>query len=345
MREYHQLIENVLRNGQYKPNRTGVDTISSFAENYTIDLQCGFPLLTTKDLSGSRWESLVQEFLWYLSGESHIKNLREHTSIWDAWADENGHLETAYPRFWRRYPFPVGFGREHGEAWPGHGGHAEIHEHPNSWETGFDQIGHIIDQLRENPNSRRIVLNAWHPANAAVSKLPPCHVMTVFNVQGDRLNAHLTQRSADVALGVPFNIASYALLIHVLAQQAGLEVGTFAHTLVDAHIYCGKGLRGGWYGSGNVRRYLWDILSGYGDPVGFGGPLAAKEWLEEKAPEEEEGEEGHDHVPGLLEQLSRGTRERPVIDVADVHVDDLEREHIELKGYDPHPPIDFEVAV
>jgi len=333
MQEYLDLVSGVLTEGTHKPNRTGVDTIAAFSKHYEVDLQEGFPLLTTKDLSGFRWNSLVHEFLWYLSGEEHVRNLSEETSIWDAWADEEGRLDTAYGRFWRRYPIPAGEDRLDGESWPD-----ADHRWVNDDGT-LDQIASALDQLRENPRSRRIVVNAWHPANAAVSTLPPCHYTFVFNVQGDRLNVHLTQRSGDVALGVPFNVAAYSLLAHAVAGRTGFEVGSFGHTIVDAHVYCGSGARGEWYAD-NLGT-LQSRLAGVDDPEEY---REVREWLESTAPPEAEGEKRHDHVPGLLEQLSREPTERPAIEVADKPLDDLAYDDIELRGYDPAPGIEFAVA-
>ncbi len=217
MREYLDLVERVLSKGILKHNRTGVDTISCFAEHYTIDLSEGFPLLTTKKM---QIKSLLYEVLWYLSGEDHIRNLRTKTKIWDAWADEKGNLDTAYGRYWRRFPS------------------AEINPATGAYEVReVDQIGEVIKILRTNPNSRRMVISAWEPGNAFRSKLPPCHYTFAFNVQGKKLNCHLTQRSGDIALGIPFNIAAYSLLTQAIAQEVGMEIGYFSHTIVDAHIY------------------------------------------------------------------------------------------------------------
>ncbi|WP_256391206.1 thymidylate synthase [Natronoarchaeum rubrum] len=328
MQEYLDLVDSVLTEGAYKPNRTGVDTVSAFSRHYEVDLREGFPLLTTKQMDGYRWNSLIHEFLWYLSGEEHIRSLREETGIWDAWADDEGRLDTAYGRFWRRFPYPEE-GLD-GETWPD-----EDHRWVNEDERTFDQIQYALDQLRENPRSRRIVVNAWHPANAAVSTLPPCHYSFVFNVQGDRLNVHLTQRSGDVALGVPFNIAAYSLLATAIAQRTGFEVGKFAHTVVDSHIYCGKGDRGAWYEENlsALKERLAAVESDeeYRD---------VKSWLEATAPEGE----GYDHVPGLLEQLAREPLDRPEIHVADKPLDELAYEDVELRDYDSHPGISFKVA-
>ena len=331
MQQYLDLVADTLAGGSHKPNRTGVDTIASFSQQYTVDLQEGFPLLTTKDLSGFRWNSLIHEFKWYLSGEEHIRNLREETGIWDAWADEQGRLDTAYGRFWRRFPVPEE-GLD-GEAWP-----ADDHRWRNDDGT-FDQIQYVVDTLRESPNSRRLVVSAWHPANAAVSTLPPCHYTFVFNVQGDQLNCHLTQRSGDIALGVPFNIAAYALLTHAVAQETDFEVGEFGHTVVDAHVYCGEGDRGDWYAD-NLDR-LQDRLADVDDREEY---TTVREWLEAEAPDEADDSEGYDHVPGLLTQLSREPRSRPAIEIADKPLDELVFDDIELLDYDPAPGISFAVA-
>jgi len=331
MRQYLELVTDVLEAGSHKPNRTGVDTISAFSRHYAVDLDHGFPLLTTKDLSGARWNSLLHEFVWYLSGDEHIRELREETGIWDAWADEQGHLDTAYGRFWRRFPVPDrGLP---GESWPD-----DEHRWTND-EGTFDQIAYALDQLRENPASRRIVVSAWHPANAAVSTLPPCHYTFVLNVQGDELNVHLTQRSGDIALGIPFNIAAYSLLAIAMAQRTGFEPGTFAHTVVDAHVYCGAGDRGAWYAD-NLDA-VQSRVAAVDDPEEYRDVRA---WLESAAPPEPDGHERDDHVPGLLEQCAREPRTRPEIDVADVPLDDLSVDDIELSGYDPAPGIRFGVA-
>ena len=216
MKEYLDLIRLVLEQGTLKHSRTGVDTISYFGAHYRVDLSKGFPLLTTKEVN---WPAVLRELLWYLSGEDHIRNLRQHTKIWDAWADENGNLETAYGRYWRRFP----------HAYQDKKGQWQVRE--------VDQIQYVLDTLRKEPTSRRMVVTAWEPGNATTSKLPPCHYSFVFNVQGDKLSCHLTQRSGDLALGIPFNLAAYAALTQMIAQEVGLQIGWFSHTIVDAHVY------------------------------------------------------------------------------------------------------------
>ncbi|WP_136603371.1 thymidylate synthase [Salinigranum halophilum] len=332
MQQYLDLVDDVLASGTYKPNRTGVDTIAGFSTHYTVDLSEGFPLLTTKDLSGFRWNSLVHEVLWYLSGEEHIRSLREETGIWDAWADEEGRLDTAYGRFWRRFPVPDESQQLPGESWP---------DDAHRWvsEGAFDQIQYVLDTLEENPNSRRMVVNAWHPANAAVSTLPPCHYTFVFNVQGGKLNCHLTQRSGDIALGVPFNIAAYAMLAQAVAAQTGFELGQFGHTIVDAHVYCGTGQRGDWYAD-NLDR-LQSRLAAVGSKAEY---RDVREWLESAAPPEAADEERYDHVPGLLEQCSREPGPKPTLDIAEKPLDDLTFDDIVLSGYEPDAGIRFAVA-
>jgi thymidylate synthase len=182
-----------------------------------VDLSKGYPLLTTKRVN---FNAMLREVLWYLSGENHIRNLRQHTKIWDAWADENGNLDTAYGRYWRKFPS------------------AQINPATGAYVvTEIDQIGKVIDLLKTDPNSRRMVITAWEPGNALESKLPPCHYTFAFYVQGTRLSCHLTQRSGDIALGIPFNLAAYSLLTQILAQETNFEPGFFSHTIIDAHIY------------------------------------------------------------------------------------------------------------
>jgi thymidylate synthase len=216
MKEYLDLVKLVIENGTRKPSRTGIDTISYFGAFYRVDLSKGFPLLTTKKME---WKSLLHEVLWYLSGENHIRNLRQHTKIWNAWADEDGNLDTAYGYYWRHFPS------------------AQKDENGNWQVEEFDQIQYVIDELKRQPYSRRLVVSAWEPGNATKSKLPPCHYSYAFNVNDGKLNCHLTQRSGDIALGIPFNLAAYSLLTQIIAQETGLELGFFAHTIIDAHIY------------------------------------------------------------------------------------------------------------
>jgi len=346
MKQYHDLIRQTIANGTYKPNRTGVDTISNFSHHYSIDLKNGFPLITTKDLSGYRWNSLLHEIDWYLSGEEHIRNLKEETKIWNAWASEKGELDTAYGRFWRRYPIPNEINHLPGETWVNTTeGRWENNEDidPSRWINNqdtpkgrptFDQLQYVVDMLNENPHSRRLVINAWHPSNAAISTLPPCHFTYVLNVQGDKLNCHLTQRSGDIALGIPFNIAAYAILTKIIAMETGFEVGKFSHTIADAHIYCGSKQRGEFYG---------EELPTIKHKLNVEGAEGAIEYIKNNAPREPDDNE--DHLPGLLMQTTRSPYDRPNLKINEqCRIDNFDREMVELRNYTSHDGIKFKVA-
>ena len=290
VKQYLDLVNEVLKRGTRKENRTGVDTISAFNINYSIDLNEGFPLLTTKEIS---WKNIVIENLWFLSGDLHIGLLKKHgCKFWDHWADEEGYVPSAYGNFWRKFPI-------HGS------------------DEYNDQVKYVLNTLKTNPNSRRMVISAWAPGNAQKSGLPPCHLLFIFNVQYDkdgepRLCVHLTQRSCDVALGVPYNIAGYSFLLHLFAHLSNMKVGTFGHTLVDAHIYTKKA-------DGSMDEY--------------------------------------DHIPGLIEQTKRKIKSLPELvinpdiksleDVMDLLDKDTETimSKFELKNYNPEPFIRFKVAV
>ena len=275
--------------GTRKSNRTGVDTLSTFNINYEIDLREGFPLLTTKEIS---WKNIVIENLWFLSGKTDIALLRKHNcKFWDPWADDDGKVPSAYGSFWRHFPLPDN-------------------------QTN-DQVAYVVDTLKNNPMSRRMIISAWAPGNAQTSALPPCHAMWVVNVQNDAAGQpmvclHLTQRSCDIALGIPYNIAGYSLLLELLGRFSGIAPGIFAHTLIDAHIYTAKA-------DGSMAEY--------------------------------------DHIPGLETQIQRELRPLPrlEIDPSIKSLDDMERlleldtdeimSKFVLHGYDPHPAITFKVAV
>jgi len=289
MKQYLDAVRETLEKGTRKPNRTGVDTISTFNINYEIDLADGFPLLTTKEIS---WKNIVIENLWFLSGSTDIGLLRKHNcKFWDPWADADGKVPSAYGNFWRHFPLPD--------------------------NQSNDQIKYLIEQLRDNPMSRRMVVSAWAPGNAQTSKLPPCHALWVVNAQVDKNGApflclHLTQRSCDVALGVPYNIAGYAFLLELLSRFSGIRAGIFAHTLIDAHIYTAKA-------DGTMAEY--------------------------------------DHIPGLKQQLQREPRQLPSLKI-DASIQTLDyitallsqgtdeiMACFQLRNYNPHPAIQFKVAV
>jgi thymidylate synthase len=223
VKAYLDLVKRVLEQGVLKENRTGTDTISSFSEFYKVDLAEGFPLLTTKKVA---FRSVILELLWYLRGEDHIRWLRDENDchIWDAWAAEDGHVGPIYPVMWRRFPYLDE--------------QTDRVTKEKKWiKKEFDQVQNAIHLLKTSPHSRRIVVSAWHPGELHNMALPPCHLMYIFNVSNGRLNCHLTQRSGDIALGIPFNLACYSALTIAIAQEVGLEPGVFAHTIVDAHIY------------------------------------------------------------------------------------------------------------
>ena len=209
MQAYLDLLRHIKTHGTSKGDRTGTGTISTFGYQMRFDLSQGFPLLTTKKL---HLRSIIYELLWFLRGETNIQYLHDHkVTIWDEWADANGELGPIYGYQWRSWPTPEG-------------GH-------------IDQITQLIDQIRNNPNSRRLIVSAWNVAEIDKMALPPCHSLFQFYVADGKLSCQLYQRSADVFLGVPFNIASYALLTMMIAQVTGLTPGDFVHTLGDAHIY------------------------------------------------------------------------------------------------------------
>jgi thymidylate synthase len=209
MRQYLDLLEHILEHGARKEDRTGTGTLSVFGCQMRFDLQSGFPLVTTKKL---HLRSIIYELLWFLRGETNISYLKEHgVTIWDEWADANGDLGPVYGYQWRSWPNPDG--------------------------THIDQITRVLQQIRTNPDSRRHVVVAYNPSSVDQMALPPCHAMFQFYVAGGRLSCQLYQRSADFFLGVPFNIASYALLTHMVAQQCDLEVGEFIWTGGDTHLY------------------------------------------------------------------------------------------------------------
>jgi thymidylate synthase len=209
MQPYHQLLTRILDEGQPKADRTGTGTLSVFGHQMRFDLSDGFPLVTTKRL---HLKSIVHELLWFLKGDTNVAYLREHgVTIWDEWADEDGDLGPVYGRQWRSWATPDG--------------------------RVIDQISWVLDEIRRNPESRRLIVTAWNPADLDRMALAPCHCLFQFYAAEGRLSCQLYQRSADAFLGVPFNIASYALLTHMMAQATGLQPGDFVHSFGDAHLY------------------------------------------------------------------------------------------------------------
>src|SRR5215218_5511536 len=209
MNQYRDLLERILADGAEKHDRTGTGTLSIFGHQMRFNLSAGFPMLTTKRLP---LKAIVHELLWFLAGDTNIKYLKDNgVSIWDEWADANGDLGPVYGAQWRSWPAPDG--------------------------RSIDQIANVVEMIKRNPDSRRLIVSAWNPAEVDKMALPPCHCLFQFYVAGGKLSCQLYQRSADVFLGVPFNIASYALLTMMVAQVTGLKPGEFIHTFGDAHLY------------------------------------------------------------------------------------------------------------
>ncbi len=209
MKQYHDLMKHVLEQGATKTDRTGTGTVSVFGYQMRFNLQDGFPLLTTKKL---HTKSIIHELLWFLKGDTNIKYLKDNgVSIWDDWADAEGNLGPVYGSQWRNWPTPDG--------------------------RHIDQITQVVDMIKKNPDSRRLIVSAWNVGEIDKMKLPPCHAFFQFYIADGKLSCQLYQRSADIFLGVPFNIASYALLTMMVAQACNLQVGDFIHTLGDAHLY------------------------------------------------------------------------------------------------------------
>lgn len=209
MQQYLDLMRHVLAHGHRKTDRTGTGTLSTFGWQMRFDLGAGFPLLTTKKV---HLKSIIHELLWFLAGDTNVRTLQQHgVTIWDEWADENGDLGPVYGSQWRNWPAGDG--------------------------ASIDQIGQVLHSIRNNPDSRRHIVTAWNPVEIPQMKLPPCHALFQFYVAEGKLSCQLYQRSADIFLGVPFNIASYALLTMMIAQVCNLTPGEFVHTLGDAHLY------------------------------------------------------------------------------------------------------------
>jgi len=296
MRPYLQLASKVLGQGTRKTNRTGVDTIACFAQLFDHPLHTGFPLLTTKRMS---FDSVAAELLWFLSGDSKITQLNKHTGIWKPWSDEHDNVPYAYGEYWRRYPV---YPREENSS-----------EH-------LDQLQGAIDTLKKSPDSRRAVVVAWDPRRASKSKLPPCHYTFVLGLWSGKLNVHVTMRSADLAVGVPYNIASYALLTHLIAKELKVQPGRIAITMVDCHVYvCNREDPG-----------ANDILNGRPRHL-------------------------YDHTAALRKQITREPKELPMLDVKvdsisealDIAYGNPERigDVFRLRDYHPHPHLPMQVAV
>ncbi len=335
----------------YKPNRTGIDTISRFGHRNEYDLQQGFPLLTTKKM---HLKSVIHELVWFLHGDSNIKYLVDNdVHIWDGNAFDHYLKQTQQQDKYVRYSDSwhgalcdyiakikedAAFAQEHGDLGPVYGWQWR------HWRTSdgkeIDQLEQVVELLHRNPQSRRMIITAWNPEEVPQMALPPCHALYQFNVADGTLDCQLYQRSCDMFLGVPFNVASYALLTHIMAQEASLKLGTFSHVFGDAHFYCGSGLRGEFYG-GNLRELKRQVHIAQ-KPEHY---LWVKEWIEKKAPAEPEGRELQDHIPLILLQLSRELKPLPHLKITPKRFDQLQFDDFTLEGYESHPGIRAAMAV
>ena len=222
MQQYHDALKVILEQGEETSDRTGTGTLSHFGMQMRYPMSDGFPLVTTKKL---HLKSIIHELLWFLAGDTNIGYLKRHgVSIWDEWADDKGDLGPVYGRQWRDFPKLIPTG-------------AEVDGAPAYHRGSVDQIAGLIEAIRKTPDSRRLIVSAWNPGEVEAMALPPCHTMWQVRVLGGKLHLQLYQRSADMFLGVPFNIASYSLLLHMLAHVTGYEPGDFVHSIGDAHIY------------------------------------------------------------------------------------------------------------
>jgi len=335
----------------YKQNRTGIDSISLFGYQNEYDLRKGFPLLTTKKMG---IKTITYELMWFMKGESNIRPLLDKdVHIWDDNAFQyhikKQGLEKNLPMYsidWvkakeeyiTRIKSDEQFAAENGDLGPVYG------RQWRHWKTSegkeIDQFGSLIETLKRSPSSRRLIVSAWNPEEIPNMALPPCHVMYHINVQDKKMDLQLYQRSCDMFLGVPFNIASYAMLTQIIAQQAGLEPRRFIHTFGDSHFYCGAGKRGKFYGDNlNVLKTKVDHVledSYYKDIL---------EWITQTAPPEENGREGQDHVTAILEQLQREPKPLPTLEIINKPYDQLTIEDFNLIEYHPYPSIKRAMAV
>ncbi|MEK6899099.1 MAG: thymidylate synthase [Nanoarchaeota archaeon] len=328
----------------YKPNRTGVDTISRFGYQAEYDLSEGFPLMTTKKIP---FKSIARELLWFMAGESNIQSLvKDGVHIWDRNAFQyylqrtgqtgkyelySGDWHKALGEFSDKIKNDDSFAEEHGTLGEVYG------VQWRNWKTPdgkIDQLERVIEQLQKSPNSRRIIMTAWNPAEVDKMALPPCHSFVQFNTLDGKLDCAMYQRSCDMFLGVPFNVASYALLTHILANEAGLKAGRFIHSLGDAHFYCGRGERGKFYQTefSNLR----NKIKCANEPEDY---LELAKNIVGRAPAERLGEEGLDHVTGILEQLARGPRKLPKLILPSKSYRELKFDEIKVEDYNPLPSI------
>jgi thymidylate synthase len=353
MKQYLEHSLEILsgKRSEYKQNRTGIDAISLFGYQNHYDLREGFPLMTTKKMP---FKTIAHELIWFMRGESNIKYLVDNNiHIWDGngfqhYLKKHGkdkdfiiyspEWQKAKEEYIQRIKEDFDFAEKEGDLGPVYG------KQWRHWKTSdgkeIDQFKNLVDTLRKSPSSRRLIVSAWNPEEIPNMALPPCHVMYHLNVNNGFMDLQLYQRSCDMFLGVPFNVASYSMLAQVLAQQANLKPRMFVHTFGDSHFYCGAGKRGRYYGEHfdwfktKVERNIY--AEDYSD--------LAKD-IEKDFPAEEPGKEGQDHVTAILEQLSRTPIQLPTLEIANKDYDKLAIDDFKLKNYDPYPVIKREMAV
>jgi len=339
------------KNSRYKPNRTGIDSISLFGHQNEYDLSEGFPLLTTKKMG---MKNITHELIWFMSGSSNIKYLVDNNvPIWDDnafdyYLKKQG-LEDLYQTYseeWniakKNYISKIKeddeFAIENGDLGPVYG--SQWRHWKTSGDKEIDQFGNIIESLNKSPMSRRLIVSAWNPEEISNMALPPCHTLFHLNAVDGQLDLQLYQRSCDMFLGVPYNIASYAMLTQILAKEADLKPGRFIHTFGDSHFYCGADKRGEWYGK-NLDKLKREVKFCQGSE----DYLHIKNWIEENAPPEPEGKEGQDHVTGILEQLTRTPNQCPKLEIAKKPFHELKYEDFKLTNYKSHDAIRRSMAV
>lgn len=302
-------------------NRTETGTISLFGYQNRYDLSEGFPLVTTKKMF---IKGIIEELLWFFRGETNVRTLQERgVKFWDPWADDNGEIGPIYGHQWRKW------------------GAFDYDRSSGSYKKrDIDQIAQTLEAIKKDPTSRRLIVSAWNVADLPKMALAPCHLLFQFNVQDDKLDCQLYQRSADMFLGVPFNIASYSLFTMLMAREAGLKPGWFVHSFGDSHLYCGEGERAKFYERNYAKlKQIVGAAQNYQDYV------QVLSWISQAAPPE--GPEGSlkDHIPLVLLQLSREPRSLPQLEIAPKPLDKLVYEDFTLKNYNPHPAIKGAVAV
>lgn len=354
VQQYLEHLKQILINdfSGYKPNRTGIDSISLFGYQNQYDLAKGFPLLTTKKMFT---RAIIHELIWFLRGDTNIKYLIDNNvHIWDGNAFQHylkkKGLDKEIPMYSEKWHEMnkefIGKIKEDAEFAKQWGDLGEVYgKQWRKWKTSdgkeIDQISDAINLLKNKPNDRRIIVTAWNPEEVKNMALPPCHTLFHLNVLDGKLDCQLYQRSCDMFLGVPFNIASYSMLTCILAAQTGLKPGRFIHTFGDSHIYCGADKRGKWYG--DKLTMFKEKIKAVKNREEY---LEVKNWIEENSPVETEGKLGQDHMPAVLEQLSREPKSLPKFKISEGKaIEELSFEDFVIEEYESHPPIKASMAV